>query len=241
MGKTLQAVSLLAADAIDCGPRSEDEEKASDEDFARSKKKKPAARSSSKASGVDSEPIAEHEDETQRHGFALPRTTLIVLPSSALYQWNDEIARFWGEARDSKGQLLARPPKVLVYYGDRKKFTAETLQQHDVVLTTYPTLENDYRKQVDLSKVQCEFCSKKMLARTTPTSQQIFGFFKKVLGPLVRETVVSALESTTDQSIVRETGVWCVSGNVRKLDPSSKYRRCLGNVTEIRVERTFPR
>ena len=71
--------------------------------------------------------------------------TLVVAPTSAMWQWAEEIENF------TNGSL-----KVLVYYTTREKVTKEKLLEHDVVLTTYPVLEMEYRSVVDEAKVQCQ-------------------------------------------------------------------------------------
>ena len=103
MGKTLQAVSLLAHDATQ---RAVPAPAAPDEPFA----------------------------------FDLTSTTLVVVPSSAVFQWKDEIERFWVAHTDDRGRAL-RAPKVEVYYEKRHRFDPKRLDKADVVLTTYPILE----------------------------------------------------------------------------------------------------
>ncbi|KAJ8599374.1 hypothetical protein CTAYLR_007041 [Chrysophaeum taylorii] len=161
MGKTLQAVSLLAADAADA-VRSD-----------KSKKKK--------KSSPEGHQTADHDE----YAFALPKTTLVVLPSSALYQWHDEIVRYWKAARDEKGRKLPAP-KILVYYQNRGRATPQTLDDHDVVLTTYPVLEVEYRNQVSVCRVECEFCGKRMLPR------KLKSHFKYQCGPHARRTAKQA-------------------------------------------------
>ena len=64
--------------------------------------------------------------------------TLIVCPSSAMLQWADEINR----------STAAGTLSVLVVYGKRDKLTKEEIMRHDVVLTSYPIIEYEYRKLV---------------------------------------------------------------------------------------------
>ena len=59
--------------------------------------------------------------------------------------------------------------KVFVYYTNRKEVDAEQLQQYDVILTTYPVVEYEYRKIIDTNKVPCQYCTKKFLPRTLIT------------------------------------------------------------------------
>ncbi|CAI5480101.1 unnamed protein product [Closterium sp. Yama58-4] len=63
--------------------------------------------------------------------------TLIVCPMSLLSQWKAEC-----EAHTAPGVL-----SVMVYYGSqRRDFEARFMAQHDVVITTYGTLQAEYKK-----------------------------------------------------------------------------------------------
>mgnify|MGYP006075928877 FL=1 len=114
--------------------------------------------------------------------------TLVIVPTSALTQWEDEI-------RDcvTPGSL-----SVVVYYSNRAKLDAETLNAADVVLTTYPVVEGEWRKCVAramvrishlphsasltahtltlsfLSQVPCKWCAKKLLPRSLVTHLKYF-------------------------------------------------------------------
>ncbi|QDZ23350.1 ATP-dependent helicase [Chloropicon primus] len=90
--------------------------------------------------------------------------TLIIVPTSALMQWAEEIKNFTKE-----GSLTA-----FIYYGDRSEVTREDFYSHDVVLTTYPVVEIEYRKVVDTLKVKCEYCGKMLLPRTLYVHQRYF-------------------------------------------------------------------
>mmetsp|Transcript_10741 Transcript_10741/g.16204 ORF Transcript_10741/g.16204 Transcript_10741/m.16204 type:complete len:1099 (-) Transcript_10741:3731-7027(-) len=167
MGKTLQAVALLAADQ-------------------KSSKKK--GTNDSRCIKIDHgellEGRADDENDESRHdlaAYSLGQTTLVVVPSSALWQWHDEIVRFWVKTRDTPA------PQVLVYYQNRDNFTPKDLAQYDVVLTTYPVLEIEFRKQVDVSKLTCKFCRKKMLPR------KLKSHLKYQCGPFAQRTVKQAL------------------------------------------------
>ncbi|KAK7230731.1 nucleotide-excision repair protein [Aureococcus anophagefferens] len=144
MGKTLQAVALLAADAADGYP------------------------------ALPPQP----EEGT---AFDLPRTTLVVMPSSALWQWKEEIERFWVAGEGDGGAALAAP-KVLVYYDKRARITPGALDGADVVLTTYPILEYEYRAAVSKCKVACPVCATKMLPR------KLRAHLKYMCGPYSRRT-----------------------------------------------------
>jgi DNA repair protein RAD16 len=85
------------------------------------------------------------------------RPTLVVAPVAAVMQWYSEIEKFTGAA-GSESPLLS----VHVYHG-AQKISAQELAKFDIVLTTYQTLENDYRKEANKAKVKCKYCKKMFL------------------------------------------------------------------------------
>ena len=99
-----------------------------------------------------------------------------------MLQWADEIRR--GTKEDTL--------KILVFYSSaRNKYTMEDLLEADVVLTTYPVLEYEYRKIVDINKVPCKYCGKKLLPRSLVWHNKYF------CGPdAVRTTKQSKTEKT---------------------------------------------
>mmetsp|Transcript_19582 Transcript_19582/g.54783 ORF Transcript_19582/g.54783 Transcript_19582/m.54783 type:complete len:1214 (+) Transcript_19582:82-3723(+) len=75
---------------------------------------------------------------------------LVIVPMAAVLQWQSEIERF-----TTKGAL-----RVMIYHGVSKARTAAEFKKADVVLTTYQTLENDYRREMNKSRVTCKWCKK---------------------------------------------------------------------------------
>ena len=75
--------------------------------------------------------------EGRRHSRepGAPRTSLVVVPKSLVYNWMDEAAKFAPELR------------VLDYTGDAR--AAAQVDQHDLVLTTYGTLRRDAPRLVE--------------------------------------------------------------------------------------------
>ena len=103
--------------------------------------------------------------DAEAAAFLLPGTTLVVVPSSAMWQWKDEIERYWVAATRAEDGAALAAPRVLLYYEKRAKVTPEVLGTYDVVLTTYPILEYEYRAMVGKCKVACPVCGVKMLPR----------------------------------------------------------------------------
>lgn len=86
-------------------------------------------------------------DETKEYCGA----TLVVCPLVAVVQWVNEIAR-----HTVPGSL-----KVAVYQGPKRSNNAAALSNADVVITTYNTLEADFRKAMLPTKIACRYCGKK--------------------------------------------------------------------------------
>ncbi|KAK6354343.1 DNA repair protein rad16 [Orbilia blumenaviensis] len=61
---------------------------------------------------------------------------LVVAPTVALIQWRNEIEKHTNNAL-----------KVLIFHGQTKETTVSGIRKHDVVLTTYGSLESVFRKQ----------------------------------------------------------------------------------------------
>ena len=93
------------------------------------------------------------DDQKKKKKNGKTRPTLIVTPSSALLQWQAEIERFTTE----------NALKVFVFHSKRKGITPSDLLDYDVVLTSYPICEYEFRRVVDQQKIACNFCGKKYL------------------------------------------------------------------------------
>ncbi|KAJ0236125.1 Helicase protein with RING/U-box domain-containing protein [Hirschfeldia incana] len=76
--------------------------------------------------------------------------TLVLCPLVAVSQWLTEIERFTKQGST----------KVLVYHGAKREKNGNEFKKYDFVLTTYSTVENEFRKCVMPGKKQCEYCSK---------------------------------------------------------------------------------
>ncbi|CAJ1401364.1 unnamed protein product [Effrenium voratum] len=88
--------------------------------------------------------------------------TLIVVPPTCLMQWRLQIQRF-----------VAESIEVHTYQGvNRNLPELEPESKKRVVLTTYNVLERDFRKQVDLCKVPCEFCKRRFWPEGLLTHQR---------------------------------------------------------------------
>jgi len=83
----------------------------------------------------------------------LKEPCLVVCPMAAVPQWVQEIEKF-----TTKDAL-----RVMVYHGAQRARTAAEFKRSDVVITTYQTLENDYRKETNKQRMACPYCSKLFL------------------------------------------------------------------------------
>jgi len=77
--------------------------------------------------------------------------TLVICPLVAVVQWCQEIAR-----HTVPGSL-----KVAVYQGPKRSNDAKALSNADIVISTYNTIEADYRKAMLPTKISCHYCGKR--------------------------------------------------------------------------------
>merc|ERR1719387_2939581 len=144
MGKTIQTISMLLASKEKAESEEQQQQKRRRLSLTKLKSKLKSAKVEGQAGSCPA--------------------TLIVVPTSALMQWAEEIKNF------TKPGTLS----CFIYYGDRSEVTREDFYTHDVVLTTYPVVEIEYRKVVDTFKVKCEYCGKMLLPRTLYVHQRYF-------------------------------------------------------------------
>ncbi|KAK2433568.1 P-loop containing nucleoside triphosphate hydrolase superfamily protein [Trifolium repens] len=76
--------------------------------------------------------------------------TLVICPLVAVNQWGSEIDRF----------TLKGSTKVLIYHGPKRENFTEQFSEYDFVITTYSTVESEYRKHVMPPKEKCPYCGK---------------------------------------------------------------------------------
>ncbi|XP_015760925.1 PREDICTED: uncharacterized protein LOC107340090 [Acropora digitifera] len=95
---------------------------------------------------VDKEMKSMEGGHSSRSPVTENTATLIVCPVSVLSNWTDQIFRH--AHRDVRLQ-------VYMYYGPERLRDLKFLREQDIVLTTYPTLTNDYsRKDSPLHKIK---------------------------------------------------------------------------------------
>ncbi|EPR62257.1 SWI2/SNF2-containing protein RAD16 [Toxoplasma gondii GT1] len=111
-------------------------------------------------------PRALRPEDSSRERSSLPRVgqTLVVTPLAALLQWKGELEKFVRPGRLS----------VLVYHGPFRQALKSELEKHDVVLTTYSTLEQDFRRETNKHKVLCKYCGRLFLPDKLAIHQRYF-------------------------------------------------------------------
>jgi DNA repair protein RAD16 len=114
---------------------------------------------------------------------AAARPTLVVCPVAAVMQWYSEIQKF-----TCNSDILS----IHVYHGSQK-ITAEELMEYDVVLTTYQTLEYEYRKQANKAKVACKYCKKMFLPG------KLSFHLKYMCGPNAMRTLKQSMREIKDK------------------------------------------
>lgn len=76
--------------------------------------------------------------------------TLVVCPVVAVIQWTEEIER-----HTESGSV-----RVLIYHGAKRGAQKFDFNSYDFVITTYSTIEVDYRKYIMPPKIRCQYCNK---------------------------------------------------------------------------------
>ncbi|CCW70891.1 unnamed protein product [Phytomonas sp. Hart1] len=108
----------------------------------------------------------------------VPGPTLIVCPVSSMLQWESEI----------KEHVVSGKLTVLVVY-KTSKIKREDIENADVVLTTYPMIEQAWRLLVNRTKVPCPYCGQLFLVRQLIVHNKYFCSpnAKKTIKQLKRE------------------------------------------------------
>ncbi|KAG2637251.1 hypothetical protein PVAP13_2NG509100 [Panicum virgatum] len=76
--------------------------------------------------------------------------TLVVCPVVAVIQWTEEIER----------HTASGSARVLIYHGAKRGTHKFDFNNYDFVVTTYSTIEADYRKHIMPPKIRCQYCNK---------------------------------------------------------------------------------
>ncbi|KAF7457561.1 putative DNA repair protein rhp16 [Cryptosporidium felis] len=121
---------------------------------------------------------------------------LVVAPVAAVLQWKQEIERF-----TKPGSL-----KVHVYHGSKRsksqggkgsksEYGGVDIDEADVVITTYPTLEAEYRKVSSSFKSKCPYCERPYLKRNLKIHLKYF------CGPDAKRTAKQALTERKNEGL----------------------------------------
>eukprot|EP00920_Eleutheroschizon_duboscqi_P003932 GHVT01009157.1.p1 GENE.GHVT01009157.1~~GHVT01009157.1.p1 ORF type:complete len:1249 (+),score=211.70 GHVT01009157.1:1649-5395(+) len=123
-----------------------------------------------------------HRMKTRGSGSA-EGCTLVVAPLAAVLQWKEEILRFV-----KPGTLSA-----VLYHGPYRAAIFDDIWKYDVVITTYATIEADYRAVLDRHKLPCLYCGKKYLPDKLRVHQRYF------CGPEAERTAKQSLTRKVNQ------------------------------------------
>ncbi|XP_055389089.1 LOW QUALITY PROTEIN: uncharacterized protein LOC129618345 [Condylostylus longicornis] len=114
--------------------------------------------------------------------------TLVIAPLAAVLQWKQEIERF-----SKPGSL-----RVLLYHGSCREALLKSIHLYDVVVTTYPTVESDYRRVINTHKVTCKYCGRMYLPEKLRFHQRYF------CGP---EAAKTARQAKTEKKTERNCSI----------------------------------
>lgn len=113
---------------------------------------------------------------------------LVICPMAAVNQWVKEIERF-----TSKGAL-----RTLIYHGADKKNLVSSLKKVDVVISTYQTLENEYRRETNKQRLTCKYCGKFFMPEKLAFHQRYF------CGPNAERTAKQKKTQMKDQDAAQK-------------------------------------
>ncbi|MCD7464365.1 hypothetical protein HAX54_052579 [Datura stramonium] len=99
--------------------------------------------------------------------FSAVKGTLIICPVVAVVQWVTEINRCTIEGSN----------KILFYHGSNRNNLINNIEKYDFVITTYRTVEAEYRKNVMPPKQKCTWCAKAYY------EEQLLIHLKRCCGP----------------------------------------------------------
>mmetsp|Transcript_56102 Transcript_56102/g.88937 ORF Transcript_56102/g.88937 Transcript_56102/m.88937 type:complete len:1185 (-) Transcript_56102:208-3762(-) len=113
---------------------------------------------------------------------------LVVVPMAAVSQWVSEITRF-----TTKNTL-----RTYVYHGAQRSRLLSDFKKADVVITTYQTLESDYRIEANKLRVACKWCKKLFMPEKLKFHQKYF------CGPDAVRTLKQQRTQKKDQASARK-------------------------------------
>uniref|UniRef100_A0A0G4HBV9 Uncharacterized protein n=1 Tax=Chromera velia CCMP2878 TaxID=1169474 RepID=A0A0G4HBV9_9ALVE len=154
MGKTIQAVSLLLAKKQEEEERNNNTAAAASSSFSSSSSSALQRRGGRGAAAAAAAAEESDEDDEEEGESGMRRAkTLVVSPLATVLQWKMEIEKF------TKPGALS----VLIYHGQYRGLLSGELEKADVVITTYQTVEQDFRREVNKQKKQCKYCQRLFL------------------------------------------------------------------------------
>lgn len=71
------------------------------------------------------------------------RTSLVIVPKSLLFNWSDELNKFFPDC------------KYVIYHGNKRKTLIKKFSQYDIIISTYGTVTNDIE---DLMEYHFQYC-----------------------------------------------------------------------------------
>eukprot|EP00929_Paragymnodinium_shiwhaense_P111907 TRINITY_DN80181_c0_g1_i1.p1 TRINITY_DN80181_c0_g1~~TRINITY_DN80181_c0_g1_i1.p1 ORF type:complete len:1235 (+),score=360.93 TRINITY_DN80181_c0_g1_i1:185-3889(+) len=113
---------------------------------------------------------------------------LVVCPMAAVHQWATEIERF-----TRKGTM-----RVHIYHGANKVKNVNDFKKFDVVITTYQTLECEYRAETNKQRLKCKWCNKLFLPEKLVFHQKYF------CGPNAERTLKQQKTQKKDQAAAKK-------------------------------------
>ncbi|CAM0906028.1 unnamed protein product [Alopecurus aequalis] len=156
------------------------------------------------ARGLRSPASASRSRPSPSTGLPMRRVgcTLVICPVVAVIQWVQEIER-----HTAKGSV-----RVLQFTGPKRSVRKHDFNNYDFVVTTYSTIEADYRKHIMPPKIRCQYCDKQFYPDKMKVHLRYF------CGPDALRTEKQAKQKSKRWSDKKDKGKGNRAGNKRKSD-----------------------
>ena len=180
----------------------------------------------------------EEKDDTredERH-FVKSNPTLIICPASVIGQWEMEV----------KSKVQKDTLNMFVYHGSKRKRSAEALAKHDIILTTYGTVQSEVKSEIDRSSKESE--------EHVTKSELLQIVWERIILDEAHEIRNPSTKTSRSVCLLNAKKRWCLTGtpiqnkesdlysllrflNCHPFDEYQVWKRCIENSSDQGQER----